>query len=281
MLNFPSSYIQRDSFVHACDARVKVLLLLAYSITLFCIETWTGMLFCALSLVAMWALSKIPFLRIAAMLAPLYAILACTLAFNSFSFDLSAPTVVNGIGSVSPGVFGDFDPIPLIGGFGFVPSGLGRGVYYVARIVLLALASLLLAFSTSAYDLMEAMRSFLSPLRRFHVPVDDLATVFSLALRFVPVLGEELSKIHGSQWSRGANFDQGGIKVRLSAWACALIPLFVGLFRRADRLAAAMEARCYGCSALRTHLTVKKFGAKEALLVAAGGILCVCVSCLC
>lgn len=281
MLNFPSSYIRRTSPVHACDPRVKVLLLLAYSITLFCVETWRGLLLCGLFLLAVWSVSRLPFARVAGMLAPLYAILACTLAFNAFALDVSSAPSAYGLGGVSAGVFAGFDPVPLVGSFGFVPSGFGRGLYYVLRIVFLGLASLILAFSTTAYDLMEAMRSFLSPLRRFRVPVDDLATVFSLALRFVPVLGEELSRIHGAQWSRGASFDEGGIKGRLSAWSCALIPLFVGLFRRADRLATAMESRCYGGSPRRTHLSVRLFGLKEAFVLAVGIALCAVLACLC
>lgn len=253
---------------------------MAFSITLFCVETWPGILACGMLLAIVWGLSKLPFFRVGKMLAPLYAILACTLLFNSFSFDLTRDPIAYGLGGVSSGVFALLDPVPLVGGFGFLPSGFGRGLYYVLRIVLLGLASLLLAFSTTAYDLMEAMRSFLSPLRRFGLPVDDLATVFSLALRFVPVLGEELSRIHGAQWSRGARFNQGGLRSRLSAWSCALIPLFVGLFRRADRLAVAMEARCYGGSSQRTHLRVKHFGLKEFAVVIVGLIVFVVVACL-
>lgn len=280
MLNFPSSYIQKQSPVHSCDARVKIVLLVAYSVTLFCVETWVGIIACGLLLSIAWGLSQLPFLRVAKMLTPLYAILACTLLFNSFTFDVAVEPVVYGLGGVSSGVFATLGPVPLIGDFGFIPSGFGRGLFYVLRIVLLGLASLLLAFSTTAYDLMEAMRSFLSPLRRTGLPVDDLATVFSLALRFVPVLGEELSRIHGSQWSRGAKFDQGGLRARLSAWSCALIPLFVGLFRRADRLAVAMESRCYGGASQRTHLCVRRFGAKEFAIAVVGIVVFVSVACL-
>ena len=32
----------------------------------------------------------------------------------------------------------------------------------------------------------------------------------------------------------------------LSAWPPVFIPLFVGMFRRADKLSVAMDARCYG-----------------------------------
>ena len=99
---------------------------------------------------------------------------------------------------------------------------------------------------------MSALRSLLGPLRRVHFPVDDAATALSLAVRFVPVLGEELARVRNAQASRGARFDSGGLVARLQAWGRVLVPLFVGAFRRADRVAVAMDARCYGaapCSA--------------------------------
>lgn len=37
-----NTYIDGESFVHTCDARVKVLLLCAYTATVFWVETWAG-----------------------------------------------------------------------------------------------------------------------------------------------------------------------------------------------------------------------------------------------
>ena len=42
-----SSYIPGTSVVHACDARVKIVLLAAYSVTLFLVDTWAGLVLCA------------------------------------------------------------------------------------------------------------------------------------------------------------------------------------------------------------------------------------------
>lgn len=281
MLNIPTCYLGVDTPVHRLDARVKIVLLLAFSITLFAVETWRALGILASALAVVWAASRIPFGMGARMLMPLYVILACTVAFNSFTLDIEAPMLSYGVGSVSAGIFAQFAPIALVGDFGFVPEGFARGLFYAARIVLLALASLVLSFSTSSYDLMEAVRSLLSPLRRFNVPVDDAATVFSLALRFIPVLAEELSSIHSAQWSRGARFEEGGIRGRLIAWGRALIPLFVGLFRRADRLAVAMESRCYGAGSERTCLNVRRFGPKETVVTCAGVAACVLVAFAC
>ena len=51
--------------------------------------------------------------------------------------------------------------------------------------------------------------------------------------------------------------------------------LFVGLFRRADTLAQAMDARCYGAPDVRrTSLSDRRFRAKSAAVLAAGIVLC-------
>jgi energy-coupling factor transport system permease protein len=98
------------------------------------------------------------------------------------------------------------------------------------------------------------MSRLMGPLRVFRVPVDDIATMFSIALRFIPTTSEEAEKIVVAQTARGAVFDQGGPIRRAKAWVPVLVPLFVNLFRRADDLAVAMESRCYtGIGRTRLH----------------------------
>ena len=55
-----SSYIPGTSAVHACDARVKIVLLAAYSVTLFLVRSWMGLGLCALLFVTVAKVSRIP-----------------------------------------------------------------------------------------------------------------------------------------------------------------------------------------------------------------------------
>ena len=41
-----SSYIPGTSPIHACDARVKIVLLAMYSVTLFLVDMWAGLVLC-------------------------------------------------------------------------------------------------------------------------------------------------------------------------------------------------------------------------------------------
>jgi energy-coupling factor transport system permease protein len=106
------------------------------------------------------------------------------------------------------------------------------------------------------------------PLKLIKVPVHDLAIIMNIALRFIPILLEEVDKIMMAQKARGAAFDNGGLIKRARALLPVLIPLFVSAFRRADELALALDARCYNATPNRTRYKVLKASFRDIL----GGI---------
>lgn len=275
-----TTYYLADSAVHACDARVKIVLLAAYSITLFLVETWVGLGILAASLFAALALSRVPARCFTSLMLPVYVIMAFTMLFNGFSADVAQASVAaSGLGNVSAGFLASVPPVPLLGSFGLVPAGFARGCFYAARIALLVIASLLVSFTTTSNDMTAALNSFLRPLRVLHAPVDDIAAVLSIALRFIPVLADELQRVHAAQWARCAPFGEGSLRQRLGAWQTVMIPLFVGLFRRADVLAVAMDARCYGApETQRTSLAARSLGPGSAVALAIGLAVCVALA---
>ena len=269
-----STYVSGESAVHACDARVKLTLLVAYTVTIFVVRTWLGMALCVAGFFAAALASRIPLARFFTFIWPVYVLAAFTVVFNSFALDVGDVVYTGGslgLGAVSSGALGAWEPVALAGTFGFVPAGFARGCFYAVRIVFLVTASLVLTFTTTSTELTGAFSWFLRPLRRVGVPVDDISTVLSLALRFIPVTAEEFGRVHDAQLSRGAAFDQGSLWRRLMAWTTIFIPLFVGMFRRADALAVAMDARCYGVPGVaRTSLDERRVGRGALVALAAG-----------
>lgn len=274
-----SSYIPGTSPIHACDARVKIVLLAMYSVTLFLVDTWAGLVLCGALFAAAAVSSRIPLRRFFALLVPVYVLAAFAVVFNGFAFDVgqAAPGAAPPLMGQEPGLFGSLPPVALVGSFGLVPAGLARGCFFAVRIVLLVTASLVVTYTTTSTALTDALADFLRPLRRLRVPVDDIAMVFSLALRFIPVTAEEFGRVHDAQQARGASFTEGGLWERLHAWQTVLIPLFVGLFRRADALAVAMDARCYGAQPHRTSLHDRRLAGRSLAVLAAGLALCIAV----
>ncbi len=175
------SYIAKASPIHALDARVKLGLLLLFSIALFCMRTWIGLGIFAAILLGVMIASRIPLKNYGRVLLPALAILIFIWVCNSIPFD---------------------------------------------------------------------------------------------ALRFIPLLFEQLGQIKIAQTSRGAQFGSGSLWKRLKTWMVVLIPLFIGFFRQADSVAEAMDARCYGAGE-RTSLNAQAMRVGAWVLLSVALVACV------
>ena len=78
--------------------------------------------------------------------------------------------------------------------------------------------------------------------------------MMSIALRFIPILLEEMDRIMKAQQARGADFESGNLIQRAKGLVPLLVPLFIAAIRRANDLAMAMEARCYHGGQGRTKM---------------------------
>lgn len=208
------------------DARVKLILLLLATVGVFSAQSPVVLLAWAVVLFGALGAARMRPSRILRAMRPVAIVLAFTLIANLVSCDGSAT-------------------IELAGPVGLDPAGGLRGLLAVVRIALLVGFSLVVAASTTGTQLSDACVRLLRPCARWGVPVGPLGTVLSLALRFIPLVSEELNRIRLAQRARGASFDNGTVIERIGVWASVLTPLMIGLFRRADRLAEAMSARCY------------------------------------
>lgn len=138
------------------------------------------------------------------------------------------------------------------GWFTVYSGGLIEGGLIALRLFLLIIMASLLTLTTTPVDLTDGMERLMAPLQKLRVPTHELALMMSIALRFIPTLLGETSKIVKAQMARGANFSQGSLWRRLKALIPILIPLFVQSFKRAEDLATAMEARGYAGGKGRT-----------------------------
>lgn len=120
-----------------------------------------------------------------------------------------------------------------------------------ARISLLISFASLLPTTSSPMEIADALSKIFP---------QEVAVMTMAALRFIPLLSEETEIIKKAQLARGAKLDEGNIIKRVKAFIPILIPLFVIVFKRADELSTAMEARCYRVGACRTRLNPLVFG---------------------
>lgn len=267
------TYIPKKSPIHSMNAQVKILLACVFSVSVFFVEQWGGLLLLAAAVILLYMIARIPVTKAARGLLPIVFILVFTIVVHTFSISLGSDAAP---GLSTAGSLGFTQEWVLFGSFGVTLDGLMRGLFFALRIVMLVLICSLLTFTTSMVDLTDAMRKMLGPLRRFGVPVDDIAMMVSIALRFIPTTAREAQTIQLAQKARCANFDADNVFARLKSWIPVFIPLFVRLFKRADDLAEAMDARCY-TGARRTYARTVALQATDVVTLVVGIVLIVAV----
>ncbi|AZV40890.1 energy-coupling factor transporter transmembrane component T family protein [Peribacillus asahii] len=144
-------------------------------------------------------------------------------------------------------------------------GGLRQGIFISLRFTFLILVTSLLTLTTTPISITDGMEELLNPLKKWKVPVHELALMMSIALRFIPTLMEETDKIMKAQIARGVDFSSGPIKNRIKAIVPLLVPLFVSAFKRAEELATAMEARGYQGGEGRTKYRQLHWGMIDSL----------------
>jgi energy-coupling factor transport system permease protein len=238
-----------SSPVHDLDPRAKLLATAVFVVGLFLIDSTVGLLSVAAALAALVALSRIPAGTFLQLLRPVLLIVALTVLFQVF-FSREGVTLLE---------------------WGFLEvhsGGLRLGFFLALRILLLVSSAGLLTATTAPVALADGIEDLLSPLKRVRFPAHEVAMMMTIALRFIPTLGEEAEKIKAAQAARGADFSGGGPLRRARSLVPVLVPLTVGAFRRADELADAMESRGYRGGEGRTRYRELRFRVSDALALA-------------
>ena len=236
-------YYPVKSPVHSLDARVKILLSIAFMVAVFCVKGAVSYVVLAVFTAAIIKLSNIPFRFMLKGIKPIMFFIVFTAVLNVF---LTGGT-----------------PIWQLGFLKITSEGLSYAALMVIRIVFLVFGTSLLTYTTSPIQLTDGLEALLRPFSKIGLPSHELAMMMSIALRFIPTLLEETDKIMKAQTARGADVESGNIVKRAKALIPLLVPLFISAFRRADELATAMECRCYHGGNNRTKLHEPKLCKKD------------------
>jgi energy-coupling factor transport system permease protein len=124
-------------------------------------------------------------------------------------------------------------------------EGIRRGLLISWRLITVIALSSLLTYTTTPLSITRGLESMLSPLKKMRFPVQDFSLMMMMAIRFIPVLTGETERVWKAQRSRGADPGRGGLRARSRVLVSIIVPVFTGLFRRADELAIALETRGY------------------------------------
>lgn len=246
-------YVPGRSFLHGLDPRTKILSCAALVLATLLVDHPLGYFLLTLVLLLALRLGQVSWRVFWPLLRPFRFILLLSFILQAF---------------LTPG-----EKWLALGPLALTREGLYLGGQILWRLLHMVCFSSLLTLTTSPMRLTAGLESLLKPLTRLGFPVFELATMITLALRFIPTLLDEAQQIVKAQQSRGAVFGRGGIVTRLYSLVPVLVPLFAGAFRRAEDLAMAMEIRCYRGGANRTRVRELRCGRQDYLVLALSAVL--------
>ena len=258
-------YMPTGSVVHTLDPRAKLLAAGLFIVAIAMAQTPLSATLMLVCLLAIAAVARIPFNYLLRGVVPMLPILL----------------VLGGLQLIFQGQFDRTGVV--LWQWWFVRLTSTTLLWVVVTLFRVAdfifLASLL-TLTTSTTQLTHGAESLLRPFRRVGLPAHELALVMTVALRFVPILAEEVDRLAKAQASRCGNIGENNrwrpdrtLRARLPL----IVPLFLSALRRGEELIVAMEARCYVSGARRSHLIEMRGTLADALVVVLAAGLAVIV----
>lgn len=237
----PGAFVASGSPLHGIDARAKVIALLALIVAT--VAAPPGLVVpLTVAFVVISITSGTAQVVVVREVKPALVVLAITLLANSFVTDGNADLAING-------------------SFGVTWVGMLRGVCLALRVFLIVGLLLLLSATTTGPQIAWSVSTLLRPLVHIGVSVDAVAFVVAMALRLVPMAGEESQRVRVAQRARGVRFGEGSHARRLALWAGVLPYRGAALSRRRQQEALAMRERCYGSAGqVREHVPLRFAG---------------------
>ncbi|XOK62305.1 energy-coupling factor transporter transmembrane component T family protein [Paenibacillus elgii] len=234
-------YQKRNSWLERWDPRMKIVAVLLFGLSLLLNHHLLLKSAQLALLIVIWGVARLSWRVL-------------TLTFLSLLLFFTSTMIYQAILTPVPG--GTWITIGFVT---FSVEGAVKGVVMCEQIAGIVLLLSLLVRTTSPIVLAEGLELLLSPLKKLKVPVHEAVMMFSIALRFLPLLLDEFDKIRKAQTARGGGFHRKGVAARFRGVLPMLLPLFVLSILRARDLAVAMESRCYQGDTGRTPIRVYRF----------------------
>lgn len=199
-------YIPRDTFIHKLSPKVKLLFLTVCGTFIIMVSSIPLLGLFLLFVILFYRVSKVPFNTVIKQFKSMGLLLVLLFLFQTMF------------------------------------CGWLTGVEVVLRLVVLFSLSSLISFTTKVSDMVDAIEAGLQPFRCCGINPSKVSMVISMAIRFIPLLGEKFHEVHEAQQARGLN-------TNIVALA---IPLIIRTIRMASEVSEALEARSYDADTIDT-----------------------------
>ena len=120
---------------------------------------------------------------------------------------------------------------------------LDLGIRVSTLIFTLIYSTNLYLLTTAPEEITAGLEDLMLPLRYLKLPVTEIALTLTLALRYIPLVLEEIQNLGRSIWTRAINWKKLGIKRSIRVWLTVAERLIENLLLRASQAANAMQVR--------------------------------------
>lgn len=104
-------------------------------------------------------------------------------------------------------------------------------------------ATTLFLLTTAPEEITKGLEDLMQPLKRLGVPVTEIALTLTLALRFIPLVLEEVQNLVRSVRTRAIKWQKLGVRGSIQIWLMVSERLIENLLLRAEQIASAMQVR--------------------------------------
>ena len=189
-------YVPGDSYIHRLDPRTKLVASMWFIVLIFMASSWWTYLILLGFVLFAAKISEIPIRYYINGLKPLALLILITVFFQL--------------------IFAQGDTVLIeFGWFSITLEGIINAILIILRFVMIVMMSTILTLTTTPLEIADGIEYLLKPLKRLKVPVQEIALILSIALRFVPTLMQETEKIMNAQKARGVSFDEGNLFERM------------------------------------------------------------------
>ncbi len=129
------------------------------------------------------------------------------------------------------------------GPFTLTRRTLDLGIRVSTLIFTLIYSTNLYLLTTAPEEITAGLEDLMLPLRYLKLPVTEIALTLTLALRYIPLVLEEVQNLGRSIWTRAINWKKLGIKRSVRVWLTVAERLIENLLLRASQAANAMQIR--------------------------------------
>jgi energy-coupling factor transport system permease protein len=147
-------------------------------------------------------------------------------------------------------------------------KSIDNAIYLSSLTFTLVYSTTIYLLTTAPEEVTTGLERLMSPLRRYQVPVTEIVLTLTLALRFIPLVLEEIQNLVRSVYTRAIDWQKLGLKNSAKVWLTVSEKLLENLLNRAEQIAIAMQVR--GFTTPNTHQVQwhqLKFGKADLLAI--------------